>query len=159
MGKAIRTKKWSRQLKVLAAALLTVGCLQVPAYAANVNGSLIRVAMFANLGSTYKSTTPLITLESSGSWGLEVGGTNVTLPSGQVRFSADGFRVKVLETADFKTAAAAAKLLQATADKRQNALSAVYRQLWNGSASRTSCNKSSKNSCSSIGGASAYCSR
>ncbi|MBR2564541.1 MAG: SpoIID/LytB domain-containing protein [Paenibacillus sp.] len=117
MGKAIRTKKWSRRLKVLAAALLTVGCLQVPAYAANENGSLIRVAMFANLGSTYKSTTPLITLESSGSWGLEVGGTNVTLPSGQVRFSADGFRVKVLETADFKTAAAAAKLLQATADK------------------------------------------
>ncbi|CAI6079256.1 hypothetical protein PAECIP112173_02635 [Paenibacillus sp. JJ-100] len=117
MGKAIRTKKWSRRLKVLAAALLTVGCLQVPAYAANENGPLIRVAMFANLGSTYKSTTPLITLESAGSWGLEVGGTDVALPSGQARFSADGFRVKVLETADFKTAAAAAKLLQATADK------------------------------------------
>nr|WP_285858664.1 SpoIID/LytB domain-containing protein [Paenibacillus sp. MER 99-2] len=94
------------------------GCLQVPAYAAENDGQLIRVAMFANLGSTYKSTTPLITLESNGSWtvGSETG-TNVSLPAGQVRFSADGFRVKVLETADFKTAAAAAKLLQPTSDK------------------------------------------
>ncbi|WP_235540819.1 SpoIID/LytB domain-containing protein [Paenibacillus sp. Root52] len=94
------------------------GCLQVPAYAAENDGQLIRVAMFANLGSTYKSTTPLITLESNGSWtiGSETG-ANVSLPAGQIRFSADGFRVKVLETADFKTAAAAAKLLQPTSDK------------------------------------------
>nr|WP_307216505.1 SpoIID/LytB domain-containing protein [Paenibacillus tundrae] len=94
------------------------GCLQIPAYAAENDGQLIRVAMFANLGSTYKSTTPLITLESNGSWtiGSETG-ANVSLPAGQIRFSADGFRVKVLETADFKTAAAAAKLLQPTSDK------------------------------------------
>ncbi|MCM3133641.1 SpoIID/LytB domain-containing protein [Paenibacillus polysaccharolyticus] len=117
MGKTIRTKKWSRRLKVLAATLLTVGSLQVPAFAAGDNAQLIRVAMFANLGSTYKSTTPLITLESTGSWSIQTGDTNVTLPSGLTRFSADGFRVKVLETADFKTAAAAANLLQATADK------------------------------------------
>ncbi|WP_429349640.1 SpoIID/LytB domain-containing protein [Paenibacillus sp. 4624] len=90
----------------------------MPAFAAGDNAQLIRVAMFANLGSTYKSTTPLITLESTGSWSIQASGdTNVTLPSGQTRFSADGFRVKVLETVDFKTAAAAAKLLQATADK------------------------------------------
>lgn len=118
MGKTIRTKKWSRRLKVLAATLLTVGCLQVPAFAAGDNTQLIRVAMFANLGSTYKSTTPLITLESTGSWSIQAGvDTKVTLPSGQTRFSADGFRVKVLETADFTTVAATAKLLQATADK------------------------------------------
>ncbi|WP_339257013.1 SpoIID/LytB domain-containing protein [Paenibacillus sp. FSL R5-0713] len=118
MGKAIRTKKWSRRLKVLAAALLTVGCLQVPAYAAGNDGQTIRVAMFANLGSTYKSTTPLITLESTGQWSIQSeSGANVGLPAGQVRFSADGFRVKVLETGDFKAASAAAKLLQATADK------------------------------------------
>lgn len=117
MGKAIRTKKWSRRLKVLAAALLTVGCLQVPAYAAGTDGKQIRVAMFANLGSTYRSTTPLITLESAGQWSIQAGSGRVPLPSGQARFSADGFRVKVLETADFKTASAAAKSLQATADK------------------------------------------
>ncbi|WP_342570890.1 SpoIID/LytB domain-containing protein [Paenibacillus sp. FSL R5-0749] len=118
MGKAIRTKKWSRRLKVLAAALLTVGCLQVPAYAAGNDGQTIRVAMFANLGSMYKSTTPLITLESKGQWSIQSeSGANVGLPAGQVRFSADGFRVKVLETGDFKAASAAAKLLQATADK------------------------------------------
>lgn len=118
MGKAIQNKKWSRRLKVLAAAVLMAGCLQVPAYAAENDGQLIRVAMFANLGSTYKSTTPLITLESNGSWtiGSETG-ANTSLPAGQIRFSADGFRVKVLETADFKTAAAAAKLLQPTSDK------------------------------------------
>ncbi|MDM5276024.1 SpoIID/LytB domain-containing protein [Paenibacillus silvae] len=118
MGKAIRTRKWSRRLKVLAAALMTAGCLQLPAYADGNDAQLIRVALFANLGSTYKSTTPLITLEASGQWGLQSErGTNMTIPSGQARFSADGFRVKVLETTDFKTAAAAAKLLQATADK------------------------------------------
>ncbi|WWM64410.1 SpoIID/LytB domain-containing protein [Paenibacillus tundrae] len=94
------------------------GCLQVPAYAAENDEQLIRVAMFANLGSTYKSTTPLITLESNASWTIGSGtGANVSLPAGQIRFSADGFRVKVLETADFKTAAAAAKLLQPTSDK------------------------------------------
>lgn len=118
MGKALQKKKWSRRLKVLAAALLTVGCLQVPAFAAESNGQMIRVAMFANLGSTYKSTTPLITLESTGKWSIgSESGAGVTLPAGQIRFSADGFRVKVLETGDFKTAAAAAKLLQATSDK------------------------------------------
>ncbi|MCZ1265196.1 SpoIID/LytB domain-containing protein [Paenibacillus tundrae] len=116
--KAIQTKKWSRRLKVLAAALLTVGYLQVPVYAAEGDGQMIRVAMFANLGSTYKSTTPLITLESSGKWNVgSESGASITLPAGQIRFSADGFRVKVLETGDFKTAAAAAKLLQATSDK------------------------------------------
>ncbi|WP_247899090.1 SpoIID/LytB domain-containing protein [Paenibacillus pabuli] len=118
MGKVIQKKKWSRRLKVLAAALLTIGCLQVPVYAAESDGQMIRVAMFANLGSTYKSTTPLITLESGGEWSVaSESGAAVTLPAGQIRFSADGFRVKVLETADFKTAAAAAKLLQATSDK------------------------------------------
>ncbi|PWW34081.1 MULTISPECIES: SpoIID/LytB domain-containing protein [Paenibacillus] len=118
MGKATQTKKWSRRLKVLAAALLTVGCLQVPVYAAEGDGQMIRVAMFANLGSTYKSTTPLITLESSGKWNIgSESGASITLPAGQIRFSADGFRVKVLETGDFKTAAAASKLLQATSDK------------------------------------------
>lgn len=105
-------------MKVLAAALLTVGCLQVPVYAAESDGQMIRVAMFANLGSTYKSTTPLITLESGGKWNIgSESGASITLPAGQIRFSADGFRVKVLETGDFKTAAAAAKLLQATSDK------------------------------------------
>ncbi len=118
MGKAIQNMKWSRRLKVLAATVMMAGCLQVPAYAAESDGQLIRVAMFANLGSTYKSTTPLITLESNASWTIGSGtGANVSLPAGQIRFSADGFRVKVLETADFKTAAAAAKLLQPTSDK------------------------------------------
>lgn len=119
MAKAIRTKKWSRRLKVLAAALMmTATCLQLPAYADGNDAQLIRVALFANLGSTYKSTTPLVTFEASGQWGLQSErGTTMTIPSGQARFSADGFRVKVLETTDFKTAAAAAKLLQATTDK------------------------------------------
>ncbi len=118
VGKVMQTKKWSRRLKVLAAALLTVGCLQVPVYAAEGNGQMIRVAMFANLGSTYKATTPLITLESGGTWNIgSESGASITLPAGQIRFTVDGFRVKVLETGDFKTAAAAAKLLQATSDK------------------------------------------
>ncbi|MEN1987878.1 SpoIID/LytB domain-containing protein [Paenibacillus sp. ES5-4] len=117
VGRARNRNKWSRRIKVFAAALLTAGCLQLPAYAAESDGQTIRVAMFANLGSTYKSTTPLITLESTGKWSIgSGGGANLSIPAGQIRFSADGYRVKVLETTDFQTASAAAKRLQATAD-------------------------------------------
>lgn len=115
---------WIKGIKVTLAAVVVSASLWgavAPASAAADN--TIRVAMFADLGSTYKSTTPAVTLQTDGDWSLGVNGTSgyeswISLPaSTAIRFSVEGFRVKVLETETFKTAAAAAKLLQATEDK------------------------------------------
>lgn len=83
----------------------------------------IRVAMFLDLGSQYKSTTNAVTLQSAEALtaSLTVSGTQQTLvnipANQQVRMSVDTYRVKVLETTDWKTASEAAKKLQATSDK------------------------------------------
>ncbi|MEC0305988.1 SpoIID/LytB domain-containing protein [Paenibacillus lautus] len=83
----------------------------------------IRVAMFLDLGSQYKSTTNAVTLKSAEALtaSLLASGAQQTLmnipANQQVRMSVDTYRVKVLETADWKTASEAAKKLQATNDK------------------------------------------
>ena len=83
----------------------------------------IRVAMFLDLGSQYKSTTNAVTLKSAEALtaSLLASGTHQTLMSipanQQVRVSVDTYRVKVLETTDWKAASEAAKKLQATSDK------------------------------------------
>jgi stage II sporulation protein D len=83
----------------------------------------IRVAMFLDLGSQYKSTTNAVTLKSTEALtaSLRESGAQQTLmnipANQQVRMSVDTYRVKVLETADWKTASEAAKKLQATNDK------------------------------------------
>ncbi|MGG3312177.1 SpoIID/LytB domain-containing protein [Paenibacillus lautus] len=83
----------------------------------------IRVAMFLDLGSQYKSTTNAVTLKSAEALtaSLLVSGAQQTLMSipanQQVRMSVDTYRVKVLETTDWKTASEAAKKLEATNDK------------------------------------------
>ena len=83
----------------------------------------IRVALFLDLGTTYKSTTPTVTLQSTSSWNAGFKGTDgyqslVTLEGNQqVRLSMDTFRVKVLETKDWTTATAAAQKLSSTSDK------------------------------------------
>lgn len=83
----------------------------------------IRVAMFLDLGSQYKSTTNAVTLQSMEALtaSLLAAGTLETLvnipANQQVRMSVDTYRVKVLETTDWKTASEAAKKLQGTSDK------------------------------------------
>lgn len=83
----------------------------------------IRVAMFLDLGSQYKSTTNAVTLKSAEALtaSLLASGAQqalINIPANQqVRMSVDTYRVKVLETTDWKTASEAAKKLQATNDK------------------------------------------
>ncbi|MGN7357973.1 SpoIID/LytB domain-containing protein [Paenibacillus sp. SAF-054] len=102
---------------------LAAGCLQLSGKALALPVDQIRVGMFMDLGSTYKSTTAAVTLTSNQtlSIGFNTSGVHsslVSLGAGETaRFSVDGFRVKVLETADSSAAAAAYKKLSATADK------------------------------------------
>ncbi|WP_094093907.1 SpoIID/LytB domain-containing protein [Paenibacillus physcomitrellae] len=115
--------KWS---KGLGAGILMFGALCVPVSADDSVDPVqdrIRVAMFLDLGSTYKSTTPSVTLlpatEVSAGPGTADSYTNWIQSSAgkQVKFSVNGFRIKALQTSDFSTAASAAKKLQATANK------------------------------------------
>ena len=75
----------------------------------------IRVAMFLDLGSQYKSTTNAVTLKSAEALtaSLLASGAQqalINIPANQqVRMSVDTYRVKVLETTDWKTASEAAK--------------------------------------------------
>ncbi|MFB5678749.1 SpoIID/LytB domain-containing protein [Paenibacillus terreus] len=114
--------RWMRYIVLGAAVFMSTGSLYNPAYGDTSQDS-IRVALFADLGSTYKSTVPAVTLKSDGDWSAGEGTGEdyrawVHLSSGQsVRFSVDGFRVKVMETGDYQAAAAAAKVLQGTSDK------------------------------------------
>lgn len=112
--------KWG---KGLLAAFVLAGALQLPATAESAAASNVRVAMFLDLGSTYKSTVPAVTLKpaSAAEIGLSTSSsmdTWIQAAAGQsLRFSVSGYRVKALESSDWKTAAAAAKKLQGTADK------------------------------------------
>lgn len=122
-------KNWKRSIgswcaKGLLAAVVAGSVWQAPAvYAAAPSLDTIRVAMFLDLGSKYRSTTPAVTLKSadalSGSLITSDGSQGIiTIPAAeQVRLSVDSFRVKVLETKDWKTASEAAKKLQATSEK------------------------------------------
>ncbi|WP_054958144.1 SpoIID/LytB domain-containing protein [Paenibacillus dakarensis] len=120
------TVNWKRSIgswciKGLLAIVVAGGVWQAPAAnAAAPSLDSIRVAMFLDLGSRYKSTTPAVTLKSAEalSGSIITSGSSqevLSIPAAeQVRLSVDSFRVKVLETKDWKTASEAAKKLQAT---------------------------------------------
>lgn len=120
----IQKRMISLGTKTLLAAVLACGMWQAqPAQAAAPTMEKIRVAMFLNLPGKYTSTTPAVTLKSgevlNGSIITPSGSLKViSIPAGsQVRFSVDSYRVKVMETTDWKMASEAAKKLQATSDK------------------------------------------
>ncbi|WP_334075667.1 MULTISPECIES: SpoIID/LytB domain-containing protein [Paenibacillus] len=107
--------------KALLAGLLLAGALQLPVSADRGTSANVRVAMFLDFGGTFKSTVPAVTLKADSAWGagLQTGGDNwVRLSAGEsARFSVSGYKVKVMESTDWNTVAAAVKKLQATADK------------------------------------------
>lgn len=119
--------KWRRLITPLAKGLLAgamvMGSILLPVGNAHAESeATIRVALFADIGTKYKSTAPAITLQSLQEWSILAKGTSnarmVDVPAkGIVRVSYDSFRVKVLETSSWKEAAEAAKKLQATSDK------------------------------------------
>ncbi|WP_405173309.1 SpoIID/LytB domain-containing protein [Paenibacillus sp. FSL H8-0260] len=111
--------------KGLLAAALAVGSFLIPAGASHADSnSTIRVALYADIGSKYKSTVPAVTLLSTQSFTLLSGQAGsaplVSVPAQkQIRVSLDGYRVKVMEVSSWQTAADAAKKLQSTSDKPQ----------------------------------------
>ncbi|MEK3942021.1 SpoIID/LytB domain-containing protein [Paenibacillus sp. FSL H3-0310] len=111
--------------KGLLAAALAVGSFLIPAGASHADSnSTIRVALYADIGSKYKSTVPVVTLQSTQSFTLlsdQAGSAPlVSVPAQkQIRISLDGYRVKVMEVSSWQTAADAAKKLQSTSDKPQ----------------------------------------
>ncbi|HEY4431181.1 MAG TPA: SpoIID/LytB domain-containing protein [Paenibacillus sp.] len=111
--------------KGLLAAAIAVGSFLIPAGASHADSnSTIRVALYADIGSKYKSTVPLVTLQSMQSFTLlsdQPGSAPLlSVPAqSRIRISVDGFRVKVMETSSWKIAADAAKKLQSTSDKPQ----------------------------------------
>lgn len=123
------TNNWKRSIcswcaKGLLAVVIAGSVWQVPAAeAASTPLDTIRVAMFLDLGSKFKSTTPAVTVKSAENLNVSLitadGSQGIfSIPAAeQVRFSVDSYRVKVLETKDWKTASEAAKKLQATSDK------------------------------------------
>ncbi|MEK5256364.1 SpoIID/LytB domain-containing protein [Paenibacillus sp. FSL F4-0125] len=111
--------------KGLLAAAIAVGSLLIPAGASHADSnSTIRVALYADIGSKYKSTVPVVTMQSPQSFTLmsnQSGSVPLLLVPAQsrIRVSVDGYRVKVMETSSWKSAADAAKKLQSTSDKPQ----------------------------------------
>lgn len=132
------------------AALLAAGSLLIPAdHARADSGGSIRVALYADIGSKYKSTVPLVTLQSEQSFSLlpAAGGSPLlSVPAqNKVRVSLDGYRVKVLETPSWQTAADAAKKLQSSSNKPQIFMAArggakVYQLYTGGYASESAAN-------------------
>lgn len=114
-----------RQLgRGLLAAALAAGSFLVPAGSSEAAGEPIRVALYADIGSKYKSTTPQVTLQSGKDFNLASASAGtfpiVTVPSGSpIRISLDSYRVKVMETSSWQAAADGAKKLQSTSDKPQ----------------------------------------
>ncbi|GIP57360.1 SpoIID/LytB domain-containing protein [Paenibacillus woosongensis] len=119
-GQKNRGSKWAAAL--LSAALLG-GLFQTPAGADAMPDTRVRVAMFLDLGSTYKSIVPAVSLTAESAWQAgpqKDGGFESWLdftPGQTVRFSVDGIKVKALESADWQMVSAAVKKLQSGTDK------------------------------------------
>lgn len=119
-------KKWRGMAplsKGLLAATLAVGSFLIPTGSSHAaTDSTVRVALFADIGTKYKSTVPAATLQSAQSFTLNTDQSGsaplVTVPAqNSIRVSVDGYRVKVMEASSWNVAADAAKKLQATSDK------------------------------------------
>ncbi|MNZ38294.1 Amidase enhancer precursor [compost metagenome] len=120
------SKKISKWGKGILSGVLLIGVLQLSVSSVAADSAItktIRVAMFLDAGSTYKSTIPAVTLKAESEWaaGFSVGGgfdSWVQMSAGQsARFSVDGHKVKAMESNDWSMVSAAVKKLQGTTDK------------------------------------------
>ncbi|MGF7045920.1 stage II sporulation protein D [Paenibacillus sp. DS2015] len=123
MIKKFGGKRLSWLSKGVLAIVITAACFQMPSEALAISNDKVRVALFLNFGSTYKSTVPAVTLQSENIWSVGDNGIDgyqswISFAANkQVRFSIDQFRVKVLETSDWKIASDASQKLSGTSDK------------------------------------------
>lgn len=113
----------SKLARTFLAATLIAGSFLLPAGDTHAESSrTIRVALYADIGSKYKSTVPFVTLQSDAAFNLQSAAGTTLLPvpgNNKIRVSLDLFKVKVMETSSWQTAADAAKKLEATSDKPQ----------------------------------------
>lgn len=111
--------------KGLLAAAIVVGSFLIPEGASHADSNqTIRVALYADIGSKYKSTIPVVTLQSTQSFTMfsdQAGSAPLfSVPAqSNIRVSLDSYRVKVMEVSTWQAAADAAKKLQSTSDKPQ----------------------------------------
>lgn len=121
-----QVKKLARWGKGILSGVLVLSALQLPVSSVFADESIdktVRVAMFLDFGSTYKSTVPAVTLTAESEWtaGISYGtgsDTWMQFTGGQsARFSVDGFKVKALESKDWSIVSTATKKLQGTIDK------------------------------------------
>ncbi|WP_411343495.1 SpoIID/LytB domain-containing protein [Paenibacillus sp. WLX1005] len=121
---ATAKKKMGKKIGTAAFAVMTAAAIflsNVPHTQAATFEEDVRVGLFFNGGSTYSSIVPVVNVKSAGDLqvGVNSGGSFRSWADigGQASFGIDGYRVKVLETTSFDTAAAGIKLLQPTSDK------------------------------------------
>ncbi|MHA0858373.1 SpoIID/LytB domain-containing protein [Paenibacillus sp. CMAA1364] len=142
---SIQKGMFKKSISCMLVLLITVSCLYTPqrVMAAGLVPDRIRVAMFLDLGSTYRSTTQAVTLEQRVAWSAGINssfGYQELVPvmgNAQVRFSVDSYRIKALETSNWKVATAAFQSLSATtSDKpllyQSNLAGNVVYQLYTG---------------------------
>ncbi|MBW4080247.1 SpoIID/LytB domain-containing protein [Paenibacillus sp. S150] len=112
--------RWKKTgIGLLAGALIAGGLLLPAADSHADSNATIRVALYADIGSKYKSTVPFVTLQSTMDFSL-MSGSSQLLPipaNNRIRVSLDGYKVKVMESPAWQAAADAAKKLQSTSDK------------------------------------------
>ncbi|GGF94624.1 hypothetical protein GCM10010912_44490 [Paenibacillus albidus] len=120
----MKWRGWAPLAKGLLTAVIAAGSFLMSAGPTQAETNrTIRVALYADIGSKYKSTIPLATLQSGQSFTISSSpgsGASLTVPAkNPVRASLDGYRVKVLESSSWQAAAEAARKLQSTSDKPQ----------------------------------------
>ncbi|KWX76988.1 sporulation protein [Paenibacillus riograndensis] len=112
--------RWKKTGMSLLAGALMAGGLLLPAADSHADpNATIRVALFADIGSKYKSTVPFVTLSSTTGFSLMSGSAQL-LPipaNNKIRVSLDGYKIKVMDSPTWQAAAEAAKKLQSTSDK------------------------------------------
>ncbi|KWX80358.1 SpoIID/LytB domain-containing protein [Paenibacillus jilunlii] len=112
--------RWKKSGMGLLAGVLMAGGLLLPAADSHADpNTAIRVALYADIGSKYKSTVPFVTLSSTMGFSLMSGSAQLLPipPNNKIRISLDGYKVKVMDSPTWQAAAEAAKKLQSTSDK------------------------------------------
>jgi stage II sporulation protein D len=115
----LKRAHWRMMLLVIVSAVAFPAFFGVTTYAAVSVPDKIRIGLFLNV-KNFQSITPVATLQSQDGLQLSWRDPQSAMPIGSaapgeaVRFTMDGYRALVLETADFNTALTVQKKLQAS---------------------------------------------
>ncbi|MBO2943426.1 SpoIID/LytB domain-containing protein [Paenibacillus sp. F411] len=119
----VRALKAALRIMLAGAVMSTVWTAAPQAQVQAASMDSIRVALFLDLGSKYKSTVPAVTISSQEALTASFVTPNANIQAAalnageQTRLSSNSYRVKVMESKDWTVIAEAVKKLQATVDK------------------------------------------